>query len=144
MLESKLPTWARPTLTRLMQNRWQEEKPSELDQQGEKQLRTVDWVVDTYRGYDEKPKLDDALGQPGVVQTGSTILHFGTGERGELEAVLAGKDRKGNDVCIFFEKDEQGIEAYSLQNLGQLHYLQGGRLDLAEGESFYLSGAVKP
>lgn len=138
MLESKIPKWSRPTLTRLMQHQWKEESPQPITEQGERQLGTVAWVVDTYMGYDENPAHDHAMGQPGVVNTGSTTVIFGKGEEGELEAVLDGADKEGRPVTIFMERSEQKLEAYSVQNLGDSLYLQGGQTT-GPGEGFYLS-----
>lgn len=121
-----------------MKNQWQTEQPQPITEQGERQLHTVSWVVDTYIGYDENPAHDHAMGQPGVVNTGKTVLTYGPGENGELEAILDGSDKEGRPVTIFMERADDRLEAYSAQNLGDSLYLQGGKLN-APGEGFYLS-----
>lgn len=139
MLETRLPAWSRNTLTRLMQHQWQGEQPQPITEEGERQLRTTAWVVDTYIGYDENPVHDHAMGQPGVVDTGRTQLTYGKGERGELEAILNGADKEGRPVTLFMERDKQSIEAYSIQNLGEDgFYTLGGRVE-GPGEGFYFT-----
>ncbi len=139
MLESRLPKWSRPTLTRLMQHQWQGEQPQPVSPEGERQLRTVAWVVDTYIGYDENPVHDHAMGQPGVVDTGKSRLTYAQGEEGELEAILEGSDKEGRPVNLFMERSDQRLEAYSIQDLQENgSYLQGGLLT-GPGEGFYLS-----
>jgi hypothetical protein len=138
MLENSLPKWSRPTLTRLMQHQWEAEKPAPLTEEGEKQLGAVSWVVDTYMRYDENPVHDSAMGQPGVVKVGSTTLTYGDGEEGELEAIMDGFDKKGRPVTLFMERSDQRMEAYSVQDLGDGLYLQGGQRT-GPGEGFYLS-----
>lgn len=133
-----LPAFARPTLERLAHHEQVGElKPRELDDNGDKQLQTVAWVVDRYQGYDENPAIDQAMGEVGKVVTGSTTLHF----EGEMASLL-GADKQGRPVAILMKKDAEAIEAYSVQNLGELLYVQGGRVELATHQGFYLAGAV--
>lgn len=142
MITSSIPAWARDTLTRLMENRWEGERPEPISEQGERQLRTTEYVADTYTRYDEKPAHDKAMDLPGVVLTGSTKMTFEGQENAPLRAVLEGSDKEGRPVVVYLERDHDRLEAYSMQNLGEVAYLQGGRADQPEQEGFYLSHAV--
>lgn len=130
-----------------MQHQWTEEKPSPITPEAEKQLGTISWVVDTYMGYDENPAHDKAMGQPGVVDVGSTTLIYGEGESGELEAIMDGADKEGRPVVLFMERDAETMEAYSIQDLGDGAYFWQGGERVGPGEGFYLnhySPGVKP
>ncbi len=142
MITNSLPTWARPTLSRLMENRWEGERPQPLSEQGERQLRTTEWVADTYTRYDENPAHDQAMGQPGVVRTGSTEMTYRTGEDGTFQAVLNGADKEGRPVSVYLVRDREHLEAYSMQNLGEVAYLQGGRVSSQSQDGFYLAHAL--
>lgn len=137
-----LPAWARPTLEALARHeRVGDLVPRPLDAQGKKELHAVAWVVDTYMRYDENEAIDDAMHQPGRVLTGSTELNF-EGGSGDVDATLLGQDKEGRPVALLMEQHEGVVEAYSVQDLGEVLYVQGGRLDLAGGRGFYLSGAL--
>lgn len=125
-----------------MENRWQGEQPQELTDQAKAQLNTTAFVADTYVRYDENPVHDKAMNQPGVVETGSTRMTFEEASDGRLSAVLNGSDKEGRPVVVYLERNADTIEAYSIQNLGEIAYIQGGRTDGADGEGFYLSRAI--
>ncbi len=142
MITSTIPTWARDTLTRLMENRWDGEQPEKITEQGERQLRTTEFVADTYTRYDENPVHDKAMNQPGVVITGSTKMTFEGSEGGPLRAVLEGADKEGRPVVVFLEREQDRLEAYSMQHLGEVAYIQGGRVDQPNEDGFYFSRAI--
>lgn len=142
-IRNTLPAWARPTLEALAAHRKMGTlKPSALDKHDVSELRAVDWVVDRYKSYDENPAIDKAMHQPGKVVTSSSTLCYDQQGKGNLEASLLGSDRHGHPVALWMQRHPGSIEAYSVEDLGKLYYVQGGRLDLDASGGFYLAGAL--
>lgn len=143
MLINKLPAWSRPIFEKLTSYEPIAGLEPHPIQPNEKQaIDTTAWVIDTYMRYDEQPAHDSALGEPGRVLLKKSELHFETDENGTLEASLLGQDKEGRPVALMFQKDETGTESYSIQNLGEYLYVQGGRSS-ADGTGFYMAKGLK-
>ncbi|MFA5505314.1 MAG: hypothetical protein WC314_03835 [Vulcanimicrobiota bacterium] len=138
----RLPSWSRPTLEALV-NRAEipatESHPIGDDEAG--QLRTMAWIVDTYIRYDENPAIDHAMNQPGRVLLEKSELHYETSED-FVNAAMLGQDKQGRPVAFVMNRSGAELEGYSVQNLDEVLYLQGGLLT-PEGDGFYRSGAVE-
>lgn len=138
-----LPNWSRPTLETLVdRGRIPTAEPHPIAPNEAGQLQTMAWIVDTYMRYDENPALDHAMGEPGRVLLEKSELHYESGPD-YVDASLLGQDKEGRPVAFVMHRDPGELEGYSVQNLGDVLYLQGGRVD-PEGDGFYRSGAVEP
>ena len=143
MLINKLPAWSRPIFGKLAAHEpISGLAPHPIQSDEKQQIDTTAWVIETYMRYDEQPAHDSALGEPGRVLLKKSELHFVTDEKGRLEASLLGQDKEGRPVALLFQKDKTGNESYSIQNLGEYLYVQGGRAS-SDGTGFYLAGGLK-
>ena len=136
-----MPNWSRPTLETLVERGsipTAEPHPISGDEAG--QLKTMAWVVDTYIGYDENPAIDHAMNEPGRVLLEKSEMHYQSGPD-FVEAALLGQDKQGRPVAFVMQRNSAELEGYSVQNLGDVLYLQGGLVD-PQGDGFYRSGAV--
>lgn len=142
MLVHKLPGWSQPILKQLMaQKPVSGLEPHPIRAHEKQQLGATAWVVDTYIGYDENAAIDSALGESGRVLVQQTELHFESDQQGSTEAALLGQDKENRPVALVYKKDETGVEAYSIQNLGEHLYVQGGRLS-SDGSGFYMAKGI--
>lgn len=138
-----LPSWSRPTLETLVDRgkiSTAEPHPIGGDEAG--QLKTMAWIVDTYIRYDENPALDHAMNEPGRVLLEKSELHYESGPD-FVDAALLGQDKEGRPVAFTMHRDDGELEGYSVQNLGDVLYVQGGLVD-HQGDGFYRTGAVEP
>lgn len=137
----RLPHWSRPTLETLVdRGSIATAEPHPIAPAEDGQLKTMAWIVDTYMRYDENPAHDHAMGEPGRVLLENSELHF---ERGadSVDAALLGQDKEGRPVAFVMHQDSAELEGYSVQNLGDVLFLQGGQVS-PDGDGFYRSGAV--
>lgn len=137
----RLPRWSRSTLEKLVDRgdvSTAEPHPIGGDEAG--QLRTMAWIVDTYIRYDENPAIDHAMNEPGRVLLEKSELHYEQGTY-HTNAAMLGQDKQGRPVAFVMHRDDGELEGYSVQNLGDALYVQGG-LVTPGGDGFYRSGAV--
>lgn len=143
MLINKLPAWSQPIFEKLAAHEpIPGLDPHPIKSYEKQQIDTTAWVIDTYMRYDEQPAHDSALGEPGRVLLKKSELHFETDKNGVLEASLLGQDKEGRPVALLFQKDDAGTESYSIQNLGEYLYVQGGRIT-ADETGFYMAKGFK-
>lgn len=139
----RLPHWSRPTLETLVdRGEISTAEPHPIGPDEEGQLNTMAWIVDTYIRYDENPAIDHAMGEPGRVLLEKSELHYESGPD-FVDAAMLGQDKEGRPVAFVMHRDAGELEGYSVQNLGDVLYLQGG-LTSQRGDGFYRSGAVEP
>jgi hypothetical protein len=139
----RLPHWSRPTLERLVdRDSIPQAEPHPIEPQEVGQLQTMAWIVDTYMRYDENPALDHAMNEPGRVLLEKSELHFEK-TPDSVDAALLGQDKEGRPVAFVMHRDPAELEGYSVQNLGDVLFLQGGQAK-PDGSGFYRSGGVKP
>ena len=139
----KLPNWSRPVLERLVDRQsLPQAEPHPIGPEEAGQLHTMAWIVDTYMGYDENPALDRAMNEPGRVLLEKSELHYHEFAPNSISASLLGQDNQGRPVAFAMQREPDELEGYSVQNLGDVLYLQGG-LVLPSGDGFYRSGAVE-
>lgn len=137
----RLPHWSRPTLETLVdRGEIPTAQPHPIGGDEAGQLRTMAWIVDTYIRYDENPAIDHAMNEPGRVLLEKSELHYDAGAD-SVNAALLGQDKEGRPVAFVMNRNTVELEGYSVQNLGDVLYLQGG-LVTPDGDGFYRAGAV--